>query len=157
MKKILIITILLFCVFALNAQDKTLTPNFFRAAGDYYTSFTNNDYNFGEGDTIITSNSYDLRINLPYSYPVKLETKFVIDSVSGDPTMDVFFQERMFTSDTWTPIDTISWAGTSTDTTIIFTYTTNALYAKQVRYYFVPDATTQKSILTEGRTEIFDK
>ena len=158
MKKLIILFAFIFIAIAINAQDKTITPNSLRWKAEYETSFDNNRFNFDSGDTISNNDQlYSIEVDLLYPYPVKFESNFTLDSVSGDPNVALYIQERMFGTDSWTDLDTITWAGTSTDTTIKYTYTTSVLYAKFIRFYFDATATAQKSILTLGELEIFNK
>jgi hypothetical protein len=66
---------------------------------------------------------FNMNEDVPYDYYIS----HTLDSTSGTPTTTVVLQGRMFTSEAWTTITTKTWAGTTEDTTLVFSafYTGN--------------------------------
>lgn len=127
MKKIILIISLIFGVFVLNAQVKTDAVKL----------------NGGVGDTIIASaTKYSTVVNVNSSYATTYDWTVRMDSVSGAPNVTV---TRQWSNDQidWFPIDTVTWAGTSSDTS--WSYATQTQKGQYNRLKYVGSATTQKS------------
>ena len=127
MKKIILIISLIFGVFVLNAQVKTDAVKL----------------NGGVGDTIIASaTKYSTVVNVNSSYATTYDWTVRMDSVSGAPNVTV---TRQWSNDqsNWVDIDTVTWAGTSSDTS--WSYAAQTQKGQYNRLKYVGSATTQKS------------
>jgi hypothetical protein len=80
-----------------------------------------------------------------------------MDSISGDPQVAVSIQGKVFTGDSWTNISTITWMGTSSDTSFLLNEISTAKYYRYWRVYFVATGTTQKATITKCDWRIWDK
>ncbi len=109
--------ITLFGIFALllftsevNAQDATVRQG-----------ATNFKIALDAGDTILNTNTLRKTIGVGAKQSVQLYTiQVTIDSISGTPAHTITTAGSIDNSN-WTTIDTVSWGGTTSDTTFVIT------------------------------------
>jgi hypothetical protein len=118
-------------------QDKTL--------GYDLTWFTYTAPTTTYATTATDSNWYYTVLNESKG-PVKYNFKITLDSISGTKQVTpVVLKAKIWPSDSWTAIDTITWS-TGVDTTILFTQTTTAQY---YRYWRVDITTALKAFIIQ--------
>lgn len=143
---IFIFGILFSLILSIEAQDKVY----------YMGSSTYQKATFTSADTISSNDTlFIVEIDAGENQKTTQNFKTVLDSVSGTPTVDITLQGRVFDGDTWNTIgSSVSWTGTSGDTTIYITNTTANRY-RQYRWLY--DATTdaQKSTITSGELKLW--
>lgn len=113
----------LLLVIAVNGQAtgvKTLQPSQW-----YYENSTNIAL-ATTGDSTLT---YTLYLNKPDD--VLYDVKVSLDSISGTPDYVLDLQGKVFESDSWTDLETdVNWTGTSTDTTVVFSEHSTAVFMR---------------------------
>jgi len=86
---------------------------------------------------------------------IKATAIMKLDSVSGTPNTSITLQGKSFWDSDWTTVETETWAGSSSDTTLVFDYST----AKPYRFWrFNHDAvadSTQKYTIDEIQFQIY--
>lgn len=116
-------------------------------------------YKYGNevSDTLNASDTWSYTVTLikDFSSDLKYEARTELDSVSGSPGVSMILQGKYSWNDSWTPLDTAIWSGTSSDTTMGITYTTAKNY-RFIRLYFVSDATAQKSQVERVEFGVYD-
>ncbi len=115
------------------------------------------------GDTI--SNNDTLWSHSVYpnkSYFTSCNIRVAIDSVSGNPSMDIILQAKIYKNNSYVNINSVTWYGTSSDTVIEFNKTE---FINKYRYFNIlvdANTTIQKSIINNiyflfwERAESFD-
>ena len=136
MKNLLIILSLLLSMFLISAsaqaQDKVLQK------GTSFETYTGVD-----ADTLSADETWSYSV-LSYSdYGKFHNVKVNLDSISGTPTCDIKLQGKVFSDDSWTDIETVSWAGTTSDTTFTFSEASTAKYYRYYKVLIDTDATEQ--------------
>lgn len=150
MKKLFVILSLLAFAFVGMAQNitvtglKTTTDGFINVEGTNNISYIYK-YPSEVSDTVVASETwnFDIGILKDFSEDLKYEARVELDSISGTPTINVILQGKYSWNDSYTALDTVAWAGTSEDTTVVFTYDT----AKNYRFVNIAveaDTTAQK-------------
>jgi hypothetical protein len=150
MKKLIVIVSLL--VFAMLSYSQDITVTGLKASVDAFidvSGSTNESYIYKypseSADTLIESETwnFDIGILKDYSTDLKYEARVALDSISGTPSLNIILQGKYSWNDSYTSLDTVAWAGTSSDTTAVFTYSTAKNY-RFVNIAIVADATDQK-------------
>lgn len=147
-KLILFITLLSIFAFGVNAQNAYIDK------GGSFVKYTG-----AASDTITESDTtFVLNVTNPQNYPLLHDVKVSLDSVSGTPTADIKLKGKLFSGDDYTTISTVSWAGTSSDTTFTITEHSTAKYYRYYRVYIDADSgTTQKFKVDEIKTKFWYK
>lgn len=60
--------------------------------------------------------------------------KVKVSDVTANSQCRVIMQQKIFDSDTYAAIDSITWYGGGTDTTLVFTHNTNKTYHRNLRF-----------------------
>ena len=85
----------------------------------------------------------------------KIAGRIKLDSISGTPTTTVTLEGKHFYDDAWTVLATETWAGTTSDTTLNFDYTTAKAY-RFIRFHHDCTATTaQKYKINEQEIQLY--
>ena len=157
MIKYILSVVFILAVLNLTAQDKTYSFPIDRVVSKPITYVPVGNIRFLARDTVSNFDTlYTIEIEHNQDVPVKYRIRQSFDSVSGTPTADIILQGRNFDSDAWVHIDTISWKGTTSDTTIIFEDIDTARYYMQFREYIDAESlTTQKFLLDEIEIKIW--
>lgn len=149
MKKI---AILLFAIFAFSfaqAQDKAVTLN----NTIYYYA-----YSGLAADTISNNDSiWEAQVLVNKAEPVKYSMTMKLDSVSGTIGAYIFLQGKVFDTDTYTAIDTVTWSGTSSDTTFTFSQVTTAKYYRYFKIKVDSRTGTEKMKINYIKFKFWDK
>lgn len=126
------------------AQDKAASLNTNLITGQPQSML---DWVFTSADTVSTVNTpFDIQLLIGGDYPRQYDFKIKLDSISS-PVASVILQGKLWSDDTYVGIDTVSWAGTSSDTTIKFIGHTDVYY----RYF------NTKVVVSSGKLQITDK
>lgn len=105
------------------------------------------DVTLDAGDTILNTNTLSKVIDVSLKQSVQLYTiQVTMDSLSGTPAHTINTQGSIDNSN-WTTIDTVSWGGTTSDTTFIITDISTGIAWPFVRL-LVTGSSTSKSQLT---------
>ena len=137
MKKILF----LFGVFAMLSMTAMAQDAHVRQGG------TNFLVTLDAGDTILNTNTLAKVIGLKAKQSVQLYTyQVTMDSLSGTPAHTIAFQGSIDNSN-WTAISSVSWGGTTSDTTFVVTDISTGIAWPYVRL-LVTGSSTSKSQLT---------
>lgn len=110
------------------------------------------EFNLDASDTINANHtSYELQVKAGQNYPTTQDLRIVIDSVDA-PNVDVALIASKF-GDTYEGVgDTVTWAGTTGDTTIVISNTT------ENRYRFYRAKFTRNSgdaLITEAEFKLY--
>ena len=93
------------------------------------------EYNGVAADTIsATKTTVQKPIQLNKVDGVYYNAKVTLDSISGTVQTSVILQGKIFSDDTYTPIDTVVFYGTQADTAIVFTQNTNKVYYRYLNF-----------------------
>ena len=124
-----LISILLFAFSGVQAQDNSFD---FRRTTDTYTTISP-DVTVTDGDSIYIA---DLNANRPYAYVIDATAS--IDSVNYEANDTVFctLQGRMFTSDSWTDINTQNLLLPAETNNVDWSLTANIYRYRLLRFYF---------------------
>lgn len=154
---VLVVMVLVFASTITQAQDKSYSFKLNKSLNIYNNYAPVSHFNFTEDDSIDAVDSlYSIVLTLNQTYPIKYNIRHKLDSVSGTPTTTVYLQGRVFTSDSWSAISNVYWAGTSSDTTITFTENSTAKFYRQLRIYHDADGSvTQKYNLDELEVKLW--
>jgi len=147
MKKLLLfIGIIALFAFSVNAQDsKTVARN-----------GTNVVFVLDAGDTILNANTLDKEIALGTKLSVQLyQVQVRLDSISGTPAHTTVLAGSM-DGTTFADIDTVSWAGSTSDTTFYFTDISTGIAWRFVRLR-VTGSSSSKSQMTVLSGRFFDE
>lgn len=145
MKKALFILALLGLMLGINAQDATVDRN-----------GTNFKVYLDSGDTILNTNVLSKIIGVGGKQSVQLYSiQVTMDSISGTPAHTIVLAGSMDNS-FYVDIDTVSWGGTSSDTTFHFTDISTGVGWPYMRVK-VTGSSTSKSQITELRGRFFDE
>ncbi|HRY33404.1 MAG TPA: hypothetical protein P5531_10600 [Bacteroidales bacterium] len=150
MKKfILSVTLLFLVVLSGFAQDKICSLK----SDQYYQDIT-----FSTRDTITDNDTlYTVDYDLNKAMPVKYNVAVKLTKVSGAPLVVASLQGKVFSTDTWTNITSVTWHGSSSDTTIKYTQNSTAQYYRFLRLQFDANTTAQKSRLTYSKFKLWDR
>lgn len=137
MKRILLITIVVFLAFSLNAQDRNKTMS---------TNGSNISFTGTAGDTVTDVDSWAYQWNLAaknkrQGYSLLLQ----LDSISGSPTGSAVLAGSRDNT-TFTTITTISYTGFTTDTTFTFTDVATGVLYRYLRLTITGSGTHQTKI-----------
>lgn len=139
MKKILSILVMLIIVLVsastmTQAQDKKYTFKVNKSLNSVSTYAPVSHFRFTVDDTVTNNDStYSIVITLNQDYPVFYDIRHKLDSTSGTPNTTVYLESRKFDSDAWSAVSDLTWAGTSTDTTLKWTENSTAKFIRQLR------------------------
>jgi len=104
-------------------------------------------YYYGSAADTVSNNdslwNYDVAIENLYD-ALDHELRIKLDSVSGSPAVTVTLQGKYSYNDSYSSLGTATWAGTSSDTTIVITNGTNKNY-RFLNILLDGTATAQKS------------
>lgn len=154
MKKVLLFLSLIGFAFVGLAQNTALDVSSLKSSFDNYLDVNKQIgadktylYKYGVTADTISSNdtlwNYDIAV-LNLKRKLDSELRIKLDSVSGSPTVTVSLQGKWSYNDSYTTISSATWHGTSSDTTIAISNTTNKFY----RFYNIlldATATAQKA------------
>jgi hypothetical protein len=139
MKRLMILMIsLLMLAFTGVAQDASLNK------GVSYAK-----YNGIASDTVNADETWDYWLANRQDYSMLHDIRVKLDSVSGTPTCDVKLQAKVFKDDIWSDVATVSWTGTSSDTTFTFSEQSTAKFYRHYRIYLDTDETPQQLKVNE--------
>jgi hypothetical protein len=141
-----IIGIIALFAFSVQAQDVTLSR-----------SATNFNVTLDAGDTI-SNNSTTLSKTIGIGAKAAVQLygiQVTLDSISGTPTEAVVLAGSMDNSN-WATITTVNWAGTSSDTTFVYTDVSTGVVWPYLRVH-ITESGTAKAQLTSLRGKIVDK
>ena len=148
MKNIFLLLIMLISLVSFS-QDKQKSLNI----NQYYY-----EYSLGASDTVSNNDTlWYAQLFLNKTEPIKYDIQVKVDSLSGTPTTDISLQGKVFESDSWTNITTVSWAGTTSDTTFTYTENSTAKYYRYLRVYNDANTTAQKYKINYIKCKIWDK
>ena len=153
MKNLLII--LLSCFFlGILAQDKNYSIPVNKVSGEAYTWYT---ISFPATDTVSSTDTlFQVRIFTNQDYAYYYNIKHTLDSVSGNPAASIYLKGRNFDTETWSNIDTVSWVGTTSDTTFYYnSVSSRSFYRQLLIYHDAISDSTQKYKLTNLEIKIW--
>lgn len=117
-----------------------------------------NEYSGAASDTISNNDSlFSIEYQLNKAEPVKYNVAVKLTKVSGTPRVVAKLQGKVFSADTYSDITTVTWYGTSSDTTIKYTQNSTAQYYRYFKLYFDANTTAQKSKVTTATVKLWDK
>lgn len=133
-----------------NAQDKSTVLK----AGAYYYAFS-----MSTSDVVSnTDTTFTIQVLVNKDEPVKYSIKSTIEENSGTANTVVYLQGKIFSGDSWSAIDTVTYTGTGTDTTFTFTQTTTAPYYRYFRMsHDAVSGTTQNYKITLAQFKFWSK
>lgn len=144
MRKLFVLFTLLLFVLNVSAQ---VERNDRVSKGNYYAS-----YSAGANDTITSNDdfAYIVYDNGQFTkYYINASVK--LDSIDA-PEVDVTLQGRDFNHESWSDISSVTWTGTSSDTTIVTGDESSGVLYRQNRILF--EHTSGEAKLTEGNKAI---
>ncbi len=148
MKKITLFLIAILFVAAGFSQNKAVTLN----STKYYYSYT------GSSTDVVsnTDTMWYATVLVNKAEPVKYSINVALDKESGTPTIYAVLKARVFTTDSWSILDTISWAGAA-DTVFTFTQVSTAQYYRQFGLFIDAGTTTQEASINTIKFKFWDK
>lgn len=153
MKRLIIVLVSLLFAVVSYGQNTPIGVESLKSTTDAYIDVedsNNSSYVWKYGnetsDTLNASETWDYQVTLIKNYDdnLKYEARAALDSISGTPTVDMILQGKYAWNDAWTPLDTVSWTGTSSDTLMQIDYSSAVNY-RFARILLSSDATAQKS------------
>jgi hypothetical protein len=145
MKKIIVFLMLSVLAVMAMAQDHSVTLK-----GDAYYY----EFNLGNSDTIIASDTWWAQVIANKAEPVRMQVLVDMDSISGAGHDSIFLQGRVFSTDSWSAIDTGLYAHTGTG--LVSVYNTDSdMYYRCFRVYVKSTSTTGKNKIVAIKVKIW--
>lgn len=125
MKKIIFLIIAIISLSFVTAQAQALL-----SADKYFWEYKGNATDTVGATVTVWQSAVQLNKVDGLYYNAKVK---VADVVAGAGAR-VIMEGKIFADDAWTPIDSITWYGGNTDTTVVFTHNTNKTYHRYLNF-----------------------